>query len=630
MHVIPYATGGAGQPAVCENSREFLSTLLESLEMPHIHVYAHPPYIALVDTEQWDVLKAERSVNFCDKAGHFGQHLILEHKACSGLKMRVLNLHMPSSLSTPTRKTNALTRCGIMCTEAGPGAPERISRWLIGGDFNVSAAIGMEQLRTYLDSRDNALSQTLQQETCEAQKSDWACSQGIKLQAVQSWVGFSNQPCVSDTHDMVVVAGVVTVRVPSDASQLAGPPPLPARADTTMPPPQRHWAPKASVRSVVTVDVPGSASAFPSPPPAEQAGTAPPPPPAAHAHSTSAAPFSSEAAQLAVSPLPLAPKASEPQRQHAAAATPLMPSAAEQLANTGAAALPRSDSFTSAAALATSENVTGAVLVTSEASQHAVAGDDAEVTQGLDVSGDQVALLQITSAQPPNTGAAALPRNDSVTSEAAQPADAFNDVLSDLSLRAAADDETADNVLACLLFKDHGMRVKTDRELREGLGAIMDRRKAFVAKLAEERGVSAPRSHSEYTVQGWAEWLTNRRLNQWDMERGIKEWKEEFKECDLKKKAEVDKLVELNTRWSKKEATAIQRGALNAALAQQCGHAQLAFAFFQHPSAELDSLLEGWRSHMASEAFRRQFERSARNRDAAVQKGPARTHLQSS
>ena len=44
MHVIPYATGGDGQPAVCENSTEFFSTLLESLEMPHIHVYAHPPY----------------------------------------------------------------------------------------------------------------------------------------------------------------------------------------------------------------------------------------------------------------------------------------------------------------------------------------------------------------------------------------------------------------------------------------------------------------------------------------------------------------------------------------------------------------------------------------------------------
>jgi len=260
------------------------------------------------------------------------------------------------------------------------------------------------------------------------------------------------------------------------------------------------------------------------------------------------------------------------------------------------------------------------VLITSEASQLAVAGDDAEVTQGLDVISDQVALLQITSAQLPNTSAAALPRNDSVTSEAAQPADAFNDVLSDLSLRAAADDETADNVLACLLFKDHGMRVKTDRGLREGLGAIMDRRKAFVAKFAEERGVSAPRSHSEYTVEGWAEWLTNHRLDQRDMARGIKEWKEDFKERDLLRKAEVDVLEELNTRRSKKKATGIQRGALNAALAQQCGHAQLAFAFFQHPSAELDSLLEGWRSHMASEAFRRQFERSARNRDAALKK----------
>ena len=40
-----------------------------------------------------------------------------------------------------------------------------------------------------------------------AQKSDIAISQGIAVEQVPAWVGDNHRPCVSDAHDMVLVAG---------------------------------------------------------------------------------------------------------------------------------------------------------------------------------------------------------------------------------------------------------------------------------------------------------------------------------------------------------------------------------------------------------------------------------------
>ena len=41
----------------------------------------------------------------------------------------------------------------------------------------------------------------------DAQKGDFALSQGIALQHVKSWVGWHSKPCASDVHDAVVVMG---------------------------------------------------------------------------------------------------------------------------------------------------------------------------------------------------------------------------------------------------------------------------------------------------------------------------------------------------------------------------------------------------------------------------------------
>ena len=42
----------------------------------------------------------------------------------------------------------------------------------------------------------------------DAQKADWALSQGIALDSCKSWLGIHSPPCASDAHDVVVAVGV--------------------------------------------------------------------------------------------------------------------------------------------------------------------------------------------------------------------------------------------------------------------------------------------------------------------------------------------------------------------------------------------------------------------------------------
>ena len=77
----------------------------------------------------------------------------------------------------------------------------------------------------------------------DAQKSDIAISQGIALEEVEAWVGTHFQPCVSDAHNMVLVAGALeAVAAPEldrvflvrDSNPSPFPrPPMPLRAPPT-------------------------------------------------------------------------------------------------------------------------------------------------------------------------------------------------------------------------------------------------------------------------------------------------------------------------------------------------------------------------------------------------------------
>ena len=99
------------------------------------------------------------------------------------------------------------------------------------------------------------------------------------------------------------------------------------------------------------------------------------------------------------------------------------------------------------------------------------------------------------------------------------------------------------------------------------------------------------------------------------MDETIREWKQELKMYDLRKKDEVEKLEKQNTRESNKKARGMVNGAWNATLASMCGHSQLAIAFLKFPTTEIDSLLQKWKTYMESPQHLAQVERSKKIRD---------------
>ena len=193
----------------------------------------------------------------------------------------------------------------------------------------------------------------------------------------------------------------------------------------------------------------------------------------------------------------------------------------------------------------------------------------------------------------------------------------FGEVLSDLGTRALGDDARADDILTSLLFTDHGMRVRSDQELAQGVGRVIERRQQFIHKVAHERGDSQ-HARGVYTTEEWIRWLSTQPLNERDMERGLGEWKGDFMENEMAKSAEVLALEQEGSRDSKKKARNMVRGAWVSSLAHSCGHSQLAIAFFRFPAAELDSLLREWETYMRSPVYLAHVQRTDRARDAHV------------
>ena len=74
----------------------------------------------------------------------------------------------------------------------------------------------------------------------------------------------------------------------------------------------------------------------------------------------------------------------------------------------------------------------------------------------------------------------------------------------------------------------------------------------------------------------------------------------EFEEIELENVDQVRALRDQNSRGSKKQAHNFVRGALNATLASQCGHSQLAYAFLKYPTTNLDEFLAEYRVYMES------------------------------
>ena len=128
------------------STQKFFEAIVSKLKLNEdIVVCAHPPYVALVDSSVWDVTFCEKLWNLCDYKENFAMHLLLCHKA-SGIPLRVLNCHIPSSHGTPKRKEDTVKTLGKVCTQqwsnrGGRGpvwTDKHTPHWIIGGDLNIA------------------------------------------------------------------------------------------------------------------------------------------------------------------------------------------------------------------------------------------------------------------------------------------------------------------------------------------------------------------------------------------------------------------------------------------------------------------------------------------------------------
>ena len=174
--------------------------------MPDILVVANAPYVALIDSKCWQVKYREVLVKNCTKEDIKIQHLLLQHVKTSE-KCRCFNAHIPSTVGTVQRKKDCALRCCDIATRTD-------HPWILAGDFNVNQASMAFTCQAFIEKNVPCFSKSEWPQSDDAQKADFALSQGIALMSLQSWVGFHSQPCASDIHDAVVVIGAFKAKDP--------------------------------------------------------------------------------------------------------------------------------------------------------------------------------------------------------------------------------------------------------------------------------------------------------------------------------------------------------------------------------------------------------------------------------
>ena len=81
--------------------------------------------------------------------------------------------------------------------------------WIIAGDLNVDSGTMALWCQGAIKKRVPCVSKSEWKQSEDAQKADFALSQGIALVPFKPWLGVHSPPCVSDIHDAVVVMGVL-------------------------------------------------------------------------------------------------------------------------------------------------------------------------------------------------------------------------------------------------------------------------------------------------------------------------------------------------------------------------------------------------------------------------------------
>ena len=204
--------GGVPQPAahVQPFTKALFEQIVEEMERHDIIVRADPPYVALVLSDEWLLLEARTMNKLCTKKDIFVQRTVLRHMR-SSQNVLVFNCHVPSTQGTEKRKRDVVQNLMQVGNDAlGSGVAQPVAAWIVGGDMNMSEAQLMAACSLFVKASKPCFSKSGSAiRTKGAQKSDIAISQGIAVEQVPAWVGDNYRPCVSDAHDMVLVAGAL-------------------------------------------------------------------------------------------------------------------------------------------------------------------------------------------------------------------------------------------------------------------------------------------------------------------------------------------------------------------------------------------------------------------------------------
>ena len=207
-------SSGVAQPTgrKVRSTRELFEDLLASIKLPHIRVVADPPYVALIDSECWRVEHHEVLKNLCTKHDIKVQHLILKHVNTLET-FRCFNAHMPSTYATLKRKEDCVKTMCQVATDSAVGQRTACMPWILAGDLNVDLGTMSRWCQAFVEKDVPCFSKSEWPQERDAQKADFALSQGIALVSCKSWLGVHSPPCASDAHDAVVVT--FTVAIPS-------------------------------------------------------------------------------------------------------------------------------------------------------------------------------------------------------------------------------------------------------------------------------------------------------------------------------------------------------------------------------------------------------------------------------
>ena len=166
--------GGVPQPAArTETSTlELFEWIVSEINRPDITVRAHPPYVALVSTEDWSVVLAVPLDRLCTDETLFVQLTHLKHVS-GAQNVFVFNCHAPTSVVTEQRRRDVVTRLMEIGNEAQrSGGPHPAAAWIVGGDLNMSESALMQVSSKYAKANKPCFSSSGMRVTNDAQKSD--------------------------------------------------------------------------------------------------------------------------------------------------------------------------------------------------------------------------------------------------------------------------------------------------------------------------------------------------------------------------------------------------------------------------------------------------------------------------